>query len=831
MVPRPRSLAALSLALAGTCAFGLASAQGPSETAGGWTVTGTWRALASGDDVRAMARDGADLWAATEGGGVVRWSADGTRARQFLAPQDGLPCNDVRDIVRWRGQWWIGTSDGLAVFDAGRERMEPVAASLASPAVTALAVDGAEHLWVASEPWWDPELVLAGKAERGGWVGGGVASSADGRTWQVFGTAQGVPSANVRDVLPVGATIWLATEPYPRWVPPGFDPEGSPVSGRWEPTGGGVGEYNASTWRTYDSTTTTALSENARALAARGDTLWVGTGGRGLVAYRGGKWASLADCGDELRCIQDNFVTALGVSGDGAVWVGTARFNGRGTGVGVLDDGGTPTDDGDDAWHVVRGTDGLLGERVHAILPDPADGSVWFGLAHLDPQGRVQGRGLAHLLSDRQTVVSLSTTAAGGGSLAGNDVTALARDEGTGALWVGTEGLGVSVRRADGGWQTFTRASTAGKLGSDSIADIAIEPGGVVWVATRETTYDTKAAVWADGGLSRFDGTSWTLLRGTEAGLPSNHLSALALDRRGRLWVGTGATDRGPKEHAYRGWGLAVIDTATRRWERTFTYPTLSSNNVTDIVVSGNLVWVATAYFFYVDTRPGGAQVSIGGGVSVYNTDTGQWRKITDQQGLTPSVRARGGAATLLDLRSILVAPDGAIWAGGAAYPNATFVEDVVPDGVVDVIGTDRVTTHRFAQAGAVTGLGADGGGFVWAATRADGAFVKVDDGWLHQRRTRGGLPSSDLSTMSFSGGETWLGTSRHGLVNLVTAPAAPTSEPGVRTPTVTPRASQTVPEATPTPGSAVQRLTEFVFLPSVRRQNVPVFVVVQPGG
>lgn len=784
-----------------------------------WQLTGLWYTFANADDVRAMALDGDALWTATASGGVARWAPGGREYEQYLAPQHGLPCNDVRDVVAWQGRWWFATCAGLAVYNPGRDRMDAVSADLPSPATTALAVDAAGRLWVAMEPWWDPALQLPGKDEPGGWTGGGVAYTRDGASWTAAGVDEGLPSNNVRDLAVWEGAMWLAAEPYLVWRPPEDDPDTGLREGRFDAAGGGVARFDGSAWTAYDSNTSTELSDNARVLAAGEGVLWVGTGGRGLVAHSGGKWKALMDCGDENRCIQDNYVTALAVGGDGAVWVGTARFNGRGTGVNVLDHRGTPGDPGDDAWSVLAAEDGLPAERVHAILPVDADATVWFGVADLDPEDRMHGRGLVHLQGDRRTMVLHASAAVGDGAPAGNDITAVARNVATGELWVGTGGSGVSVRSTEGAWRHYTRASTAAGLGSDDIADIAVEPDGTVWVATRQTTYDATEGRWADGGLSRFDGSGWSLLSGTASGLPSDHLSALALDGRGKLWVGTGATERGPKEHAFRGWGLAVVDTETARWERTFTFPTLTSNNITDIAASGNLIWVATSYFLYIDPRPNGAQVKTGGGISLYDLDAGTWHKIGSDQGLTVALQTGGYGSTsnLIDLRAIWPDPSGGVWAGGLAYPSGLLTAGAVPDGIVDVVGTDAVTTHRFGAAGAVRAVRGDQHGFLWAATEGGGVKVWVGDEWIERGRARGGLPSDNLNVLAFGDGETWLGTASSGLVRLVGVTDGGTVDPAL-------------PTLTPPP--LVQRLPEHVYLPSLKREALPLrFGPVEPAG
>ncbi len=441
---------------------------------------------------------------------------------------------------------------------------------------------------------------------------------------------------------------------------------------------------------------------------------------------------------------------------------------------------------------------------------------MWLGVASLDPEGQRHGAGLVHLSNDRQSIGAWSTSRVGLGAPAGNNVTAVARHPATGAVWVGTNGDGVSVREANGQWQTHTVASTDGGLGSDSVADIVIDPAGVVWVATRQTRYDATARRWVDGGLSRFDGSAWRRLTASETGLPSDHLSALALDGRGRLWVGSGATELGPKEFAYRGSGLAVLDTATLKWERTYQFPTLTSNNITDLFVRGDELWVATAYFFYVDSRPGGAQLHTGGGVNVLNLNGNQWRKYGTLDGLTPSLKIRGAAGMqpLLDLRSIYVDEAGTAWVGGLVYPEGANLAETEPDGIIETIRPTGITNVRFADAGPVAALAPDASGLLWAATARDGARVRVGEGqWLSQVPGDGGLPTGKLSALSLTGGQVWLGTRDQGVVWL----SPPGFVPGAEIPPVA------------TPPGALGRLDTKIYLPTVQRQTRPHAVVIPP--
>ncbi|MEO8082620.1 MAG: hypothetical protein ABI780_02230 [Ardenticatenales bacterium] len=817
-------VAAFALAL---LAFGRSDRAGAADQGDAWRVVGRWEAQASGDDVRAMVRDGDGLWAGSAGGGVLRWRADGGGWRQYLAPQDGLPCNDVRDVVAWRGAWWFATCHGLARYDAAHDRMTAVGDGLPLRSLTALVVDDQDRLWVGATPHWDAHLAVASKATLGGWAGGGIAYSADGQEWTVFDGAAGLPSRDVRDLALWRGNVYSANGPEPIWSPPTTDPDGQAVPGRWMQSGGGVARFSDNRWTAWNAESSPELADAVNALAAGPTALWAATSGRGLVAWNGTAWKGRRDCGDDNRCIQDNYVTAVAVGADGAVWAATARFNGRGTGVALLDDRGTPADTADDGWFVLRGASALPGDLVHAILPE-ADASAWFGCSTQDDEGRVHGAGIAHLLDDRQSIVRLDSRALSPGAPASNDITVVARHPLTGELWIGTARSGLSVRAADGEWRTITRASTPGGLAGDSIADLAIEPNGTVWVATRQSMFDATRRQWTDGGLSRFDGQQWTRFSGSASGLPSDHLSALALDGRGKLWVGTGATDRGPKEFHYRGWGVAVIDTATGRWERTFTHPQLASNNVTDIALSGHQMWVSTAYFFYVDPRPGGAQFNTGGGLSVYDLDGGTWRSFTDKDGLPPAMRDRGNRA-LIDLRTLFADADGTVWAGGLSYPSAIIAADAPPDGIVVAVRSNALVVDRFDQSGAVVGLASDGQGAIWSATAADGLRVRPPDGrWIQEPAAPGGLPSNELTALRFDAQGGWFGTADQGVVALgpPLAPTAPPPPPGTEPP-------GGVPTATPDPTVGdygyVIRLRTAVYLPSLWRGTQGTIVVFDP--
>ena len=62
-------------------------------------------------------------------------------------------------------------------------------------------------------------------------------------------------------------------------------------------------------------------------------------------------------------------------------------------------------------------------------------------------------------------------------------------------------------------------------LPSNGISALAIDVQGNIWIGT-----------W---GLARFDGTNWTVYNTDNSGLPNNGTLALAIDAQGNTWIGT----------------------------------------------------------------------------------------------------------------------------------------------------------------------------------------------------------------------------------------------------------------------------------------------------
>ncbi|HEY6042921.1 MAG TPA: alpha/beta fold hydrolase, partial [Anaerolineae bacterium] len=122
--------------------------------------------------------------------------------------------------------------------------------------------------------------------------------------------------------------------------------------------------------------------------------------------------------------------------------------------------------------------------------------------------------------------------------LANNFVTSIAFAANK-VAWIGTLN---GVTRIEGrSWTTYTRGHG---LGDSWVNAIAVAPDRRVWFAT------------ASGGLSVFDGQAFTTFNLDNSAIPSNFLTALAIDSKGTVWVGT-LSD-----------GVARFEPNVKRWTR-----------------------------------------------------------------------------------------------------------------------------------------------------------------------------------------------------------------------------------------------------------------------
>lgn len=716
---RAAALAALALGLAAlfpTTSPRAAAPRLPGPQAA-MPPVGRWRSFANGDDVLALAAQRAGVWAGTRAGGLVHWMGGGYV--QYLRPQDPLAGNTVNDIaIDGAGRKWLATDGGLSMFDdkATPSRADDVWRSytvagtqgaLPSDDVRAVLVDG-PRVWVGT--------AQVRNLATGAWVGGGLAmldtngtERTDDDRWapvasfdatrksNLDGSVRlGLVSDNVHDLaLTPAGNLWVATGPHWRLEPPA-NPDGVPS---WSLVHGGLSHRDTrgtndpadDRWTPVSCESmqfTVTCGVQALALDASGN-MWAAIGGRGVMYFRADdpniidERTRRFDAADGLA---DNFVESIAFGPADApklkntVWLGT-----RDGGLAVLNHGGTLRDRQDDEWNLGRPTaftlaDGLARNRVAALALD--GGALWLGGGPADGVGGgVQRLDMAAAVVDAARRTEQAPPS--------NFITDL--DFGrpgtrwAGHVWLGTGSRSPAARRfgvgvadldtrssrdpADDVWRAYTARGTDDDgllpwqgLAGDNVHAVLVA-GDRVWVGASETVWDAAKGRYADGGLSLFDGSTWTARRvdntGAPAGLKDGSVSALARGCAGDLWVATGtAADNsggGVMSLTVAGDGRAP---ATDRWQ-SFSYPELPSNNILDVAVdcAAGKVWVAAAHHDI-----GGKWE--GGGAAVRDLATGKWSKYDASNGLESYRDASPGIRVDAEARSVLAGPNGSAWVG-----------------------------------------------------------------------------------------------------------------------------------------------------------------------
>jgi signal transduction histidine kinase/ligand-binding sensor domain-containing protein len=181
-------------------------------------------------------------------------------------------------------------------------------------------------------------------------------------------------------------------------------------------------------------------------------------------------------------------VRALAAAPDGTLWIGT-----HGGGLVRLRDG---------RFTRYTTAQGLPSDMVMALHVD-GSGAVFAGTT----------AGLARMDGERATIVGPFR----------DSISAVYGDR-SGSLWIGTHGAGVRRMSAAGEWDTFNAARG---LPGEVVSSVHQDAEGTVWVGL------------VGGGLARLHGQRFRAY-GAADGLPSDVVWSVMEDRRGTLWLATG---------------------------------------------------------------------------------------------------------------------------------------------------------------------------------------------------------------------------------------------------------------------------------------------------
>lgn len=442
---------------------------------------GTWTTYANGDNVVALAIDGHYLWAATNGGGVVRWDmTDGSYA-QYLYPQSGLASNNVRAIaVDGAGRVWAGTDRGVSVFDGSTWTTYTFEnTSRRGDQVTTVTEDSPAGSFQVP-------IGFASQEEADAALASGYVMFGDDPTFYRYqGYAPIVGCISIWPALsqdvPVGTPVYavvaglafndihaIATDRAGNvWFRSKDDKK--------------VSLFDGSAWTTYLSVEAaieahygdilTTMNQNHRMWTIQQpDKVWIASGSD-VKVFDGHTWTTYA-YNDGLPC--NTGITAIVVDGSGNVWVGTR--------------------------------------------PDVTEfGSFGGGLARFD------GASWTIYNTDNSGLTS-------------NDIQAIVINE-AGQIWIqaGYEPWN-GINRFDGAtWTTYPTIKAAIEADYEDILTTinenslwTIEPPNKIWTTEGD-------------GLSVFDGASWSTHTTLDSGPISNGVWTMTIDGVGQLWIATGS--------------------------------------------------------------------------------------------------------------------------------------------------------------------------------------------------------------------------------------------------------------------------------------------------
>jgi ligand-binding sensor domain-containing protein len=177
-------------------------------------------------------------------------------------------------------------------------------------------------------------------------------------------------------------------------------------------------------------------------------------------------------------------------------------------------------------WVVLDASFGLECRYATAIVRDDQD-ALWVAAYPTYYLNDWHGGGLARFDGAGWTTFTYADSA-----LSSNFVTSLGLDL-DGSLWVGAlpgwtlaTGDHGGLTRYDGvTWTNYHAGNSL--IPSENVRSLVIDAAGAKWLAT-------------DVGVVCFDGTTWTLYDTNNSNLPSNNVTRLHLDPDGNLWTGTG---------------------------------------------------------------------------------------------------------------------------------------------------------------------------------------------------------------------------------------------------------------------------------------------------
>jgi hypothetical protein len=162
-----------------------------------------------------------------------------------------------------------------------------------------------------------------------------------------------------------------------------------------------------------------------------------------------------------------------------------------------------------------------------------------------------------------------------------SNVESIAKDN-AGNIWCGTN---IGAFKYNGTtWTSYTKENTSGGLCGNYVKTIAVDPSGNIWFGCEDK--DPVTGYWIGGGLSKFNGSTWTYYKPSNSNLNTGYISSIAF-RNNEVWVGTGFCGQVSDNQ-----GLYKFDgTSWTNYQSSNTYPGTCVNDL--VVDKNNNLWIA----------------------------------------------------------------------------------------------------------------------------------------------------------------------------------------------------------------------------------------------
>jgi ligand-binding sensor domain-containing protein len=428
------------------------------------------------------------IWLGTRDKGLFYVSQARVYASGMELPDAKINCL----LAGQREGLWIGTDQGMALWDGTKISPAQVPASLRHSKILTMVRDRDGNLWVGTARGLvrmnGDGASAAEESPREQRTITALFEDREGNLW--VGTPRGVECLHDSAFVTYAVTSRPSESSGPIYI----DEQERVWFG---PTEGGLSWMRGGTMVSVNSD---RLNQDVvYSIAGSKSEVWIGRQQGGLTSLHYVAGSPVARTYTEADGLAQNSVYTVHQSRDGSVWAGTLSG-----GVSRLKDGKFTT------YTVANG----LGGNSIASIEDAPTGTMWFATPG----------GLSELIKDRWRTY---TTKDG---LPANDVRCILHDS-SGVLWIGTTGgvafLKASHVHAGGGDNGLLRETVLG---------MAEDHGGFLWIVTLNHVLRVSRVALLAGKLRDEDIREYTLsdgLRGTE-GVRRDR--SVAEDLQGRIW-------------------------------------------------------------------------------------------------------------------------------------------------------------------------------------------------------------------------------------------------------------------------------------------------------